>query len=152
MVETEFVVRRSGRREYFSAFIAAVVLSFLLFSLNNWMELPLQVLLFLVWVLAGIFGIISFIKAKIQYIDIDDEGITLHKGLFNKKTVYVPYERITHINMDHDLLDRLFMLGTLKVDTAGTTKTEIVMSSIPNKYLEKMSGCISGYIKRKRDE
>ncbi len=152
MVETEFVVRRSGRREYFAAFVAAVVLSFILVSLNNWMELPLEALIFLVWVLAGVSGILSFIKAKIQYIDVDDEGITLHKGLFNKKTIYVPYERITHINMDHNLIDRLFMLGTLKVDTAGTTKTEITMGSIPTEYLEKMSGCISGYIGRKRNE
>lgn len=152
MVETEFVVRRSGRREYFTAFVAAVVASFILFSLNNWMELPLQALVFIVWVLAGVSGVISFIKAKIQYIDVDDEGITLHKGLFNKKTTYVPYERITNINVDHNFIDRVFMLGTLKVDTAGTTKTEITMGSIPNKYLEKMSGCISGYIGKKRHE
>ncbi|MBD3389806.1 PH domain-containing protein [Candidatus Micrarchaeota archaeon] len=152
MVETEFVVRRSGRREYFTAFVAAVVVSFILFSLNNWMELPLHALIFLVWVLAGASGVISFIKAKIQYIDVDTEGITLHKGLFNKKTTYVPYERITNINVDHNLIDRVFMLGTLKVDTAGTTKTEITMGSIPNKYLEKMSGCISGYIGKKRHE
>lgn len=139
MVETEFVVRCSGRMEYATAVIAALVLAYVVFTLHNWIAFPLDTVLVVLGGIAALSIAVSFVKAKIQYIDVDSEGITMHAGLLNKKTIYVPYERVTNIHINRSLLERIFMLGTLQIDTAGTNVTEINMRNIPSQYLDKIA-------------
>ena len=139
MVETEFVVRCSGRMEYATTVIAALVLAYIVFTLHNWIAFPLDTVLLVVGGIVAISIAVSFVKAKIQYIDVDSEGVTMHAGLLNKKTVYVPYERVTNIHINRSLLERIFMLGTLQIDTAGTNVKEINMRNIPSQYLDKIA-------------
>jgi len=139
MVETEFVVRCSGRMEYVTAIIAALVLAYIVFTLHNWIAFPLDTALIMLGALAAVSIVISFVKAKIQYIDVDSEGVTMHIGLLNKKTTYVPYERVTNVHINRSLLERVFMLGTLQIDTAGTNMVEISMRNIPSQYLDKIA-------------
>ena len=48
---------------------------------------------------------------------------------FNKKTV--PYERITDINLNKSLFDRIFGVGTIKINTAGSS----LISEINIRYI-----------------
>ena len=136
MMHTEFVVRCSGRMEYAGTLIGAAILSYILITINKWVVFPLDLFLGLVWAIAIVSIVIAFVKAKIQYIEVDDEGITMHIGLFNKKTTYVPYERVTNIAVHRNLLERVFLLGSLQIDTAGTNRAEINMKNISAKYLD----------------
>ncbi len=138
MVQTEFSVRCSGRIEYAGAIVGAAALSCIFIKLHNWINFPLEIVLAIIAVFSIASIVVSFIKAKIQYIEVDSEGVTMHSGLFNKKTTYVPYERITNIHTHKSLLERIFGLGGLQVDTAGTNKVEINMGNIPSKYLGKL--------------
>ena len=143
MVDTEFIVRCSGRIEYAAAIIAAIMLAYAAFTLRNWISFPLDTVLLLIGALAAFSIIVSFVKAKIQYIDVDSEGVTLQLGLFNKKTTYVPYERITNIHVNRSILERVFMLGTLQIATAGTNAIEINMHNVPSHYLNKVAKKVS---------
>ena len=138
MTHTEFVVRCSGRIEYASTLIGAGILSYILIRMNKWVVFPLDLFLGLIGAIALVSIILAFIRAKIQYIEVDEEGITMHMGLFNKKTVYVPYERITNIAVHRNLVERIFLLGSLQIDTAGTNRAEINMKNIPAKYLDRI--------------
>ena len=146
MVETEFVVRCSGRMDYARAVFGAAVMAVIFMWVNTMHAIPLNLLYSLVVILAGISIVAAFIRAKIQYIDVDDEGVTMHTGLFNKKTTYVPYERVTNIQVRRSFVERLFMLGTLQIDTAGTHQIEIIMHNIPSHYLDKIAKSVHGYV------
>ena len=137
-MQTDFIVRCSGRLEYATTIIGAVILCYVVLRLHNWVPFPLDILFLFIGLVAAISIVISFIKAKIQYIEVDSEGITMHIGLFNKKTTYVPYERVTNVGVHRTLLERIFKLGSLQVDTAGTNKAEINMRNIPSKYLDRI--------------
>ena len=148
MVKSEFVVRCSGRMDYARALFGAAIMAGIFTWVNGTYALPLGLLYGIVAVLTAISIVAAFVRAKIQYIDIDDEGITMHTGLFNKKTTYVPYERVTNVQIHRSFVERLFMLGTLQVDTAGTHQKEIVMENIPAQYLNKLAKGVHSYIGR----
>ena len=146
MVETEFEVRRSGRMDYIRALFGAAIMAAIFTWVNLTYTLPLELIYSVVAILTIISIVAAFIRAKVQYIDIDDEGITMHAGLFNKKTTYVPYERVTNVQIHRSFVERLFLLGTLQVDTAGTHRIEIIMHSIPSHYLDRIAKSVHGYV------
>lgn len=135
--------------DYTRSILAALVFSFILLRLNNWISFPLELVLAAVWGIAVLSVIAAFIRAKIQYIEVDEEGVTLHMGLFNKKTTYVPYERITNVHINRGFVERLFRLGSLEIDTAGTAQVEIRVDSIPSKYLDGIAKAIHGHVNRR---
>jgi len=56
--------------------------------------------------------------ASISYALTDNE-IVVHKGVWWKKKGYVPYNRITNINIVQGPISRRFELGTVLIQTAG---------------------------------
>jgi len=56
--------------------------------------------------------------ASISYTLTDNE-IVVHKGVWWKKKGYVPYNRITNINIVQGPISRRFQLGTVLIQTAG---------------------------------
>jgi len=56
--------------------------------------------------------------ASISYTLTDNE-IVVHKGVWWKKKSYVPYNRITNINIIQGPISRHFQLGTVLIQTAG---------------------------------
>ena len=56
--------------------------------------------------------------ASISYTLTDNE-IVVHKGVWWKKKSFVPYNRITNINIEQGPISRHFQLGTVLIQTAG---------------------------------
>ena len=56
--------------------------------------------------------------ASISYALTDNE-IVVHKGVWWKKKSFVPYNRITNINIVQGPISRHFQLGTVLIQTAG---------------------------------
>ena len=56
--------------------------------------------------------------ASISYALTDNE-IVVHKGVWWKKKGYVPYNRVTNINIVQGPISRHFQLGTVLIQTAG---------------------------------
>jgi len=73
---------------------------------------PLFLSIFFVWYW------INRYYASISYVLTDDE-IAVHKGIWWKKKGYVPYNRITNINILQGPISRHFQLGTVLIQTAG---------------------------------
>lgn len=56
---------------------------------------------------------------KHLWYEIGDEEFSLYSGVFNKKRVHVPYQRVQSVDQHASLLQRLFGVCTVSVDTAG---------------------------------
>jgi putative membrane protein len=151
MVETEFVVRCSGRIDYLKAIAFGVLFGYGAMRLHTFSFVPpfsLNMAYMAIGGFAALLIIAAFIRAKIQYIDVDSEGVTMHTGLINKKTTYVPHRRIDNVKINRSLIERIFFLGSLGIDTAGSNQVEIQMNNIPSHYLDRMQA----YIQRKMEE
>lgn len=151
MVETEFVVRCSGRIAYAKAIALGIVFGYAAMRLHGLSFVPpfsLNMAYMVVGGFAALMMVVAFIRAKIQYIDVDSEGVTMHTGLINKKSVYVPYRRVDGVRINRSIIDRIFLLGSLGIDTAGSNQVEIQMENIPSHYLDRMKA----HIQKKTEE
>jgi len=83
---------------------ALIVAAFLL--------LPLFFLIVFVWYWVNRY------YASISYA-LTDHEIVVHKGVWWKKKSFVPYNRITNINIVQGPVSRRFQLGTVLIQTAG---------------------------------
>jgi membrane protein YdbS with pleckstrin-like domain len=84
--------------------IALIVAAFLL--------VPLFLVIVFIWYWIGQY------YASISYTLTDNE-IVVQKGVWWKKKGYVPYNRITNINIVQGPISRHFQLGTVLIQTAG---------------------------------
>ena len=99
-------------------FLAAipVIPLWLLFAKLHW---PLWLLLvYLVFMLALLLRYANAAHARFGYALLDD-GLWLQSGVFWRKAVFVPRERVQHTEVNHGPLDRKMGLAKLVLHTAG---------------------------------
>lgn len=105
--------------------------------------IPAQGGLIMVWVIGVIVLIILAIIAlvllvqwwsyKHLYFTVTDGEFSLYSGIFNKKQVHIPYERIQSVDEVASLVQRIFGVCNVSIDTAGGSANKTV--SVP--YLTK---------------
>lgn len=97
-------------------------------------------------IFAGIFGGIALLfwaSASLLVIpyynslryEIHDDEVIVHVGVITKSVKHVPYRTVTNIMVNRGILDRLFGLGTLNIQTAGMsgqTGAEEALVGLPN--------------------
>ncbi|MFQ5917784.1 MAG: PH domain-containing protein [Candidatus Binatia bacterium] len=59
----------------------------------------------------------AFYKS-LEYI-IDSDSVKIRKGVFWRKRVAVPYQKITNVDITQGPVQRMFNIGTIHVQTAG---------------------------------
>ena len=82
----------------------------------------LSVLATLVLAAAGIFAAclaLSLVVWRVRTWELADGGVVMRWGLLNRRQLTIPYEHIHTADMSSDLLDRLFGLMTLDLDTGA---------------------------------
>jgi len=73
-----------------------------------------------------------------------DYRVVKRTGIFTKKIIYVPYDKIQNVRIDKTVTERLIDIGDIYIDTAGGEGAEMVMEDIPdperihNLILQKM--------------
>lgn len=78
-------------------------------------------------VLSMIYSIINFFRT---YFIIEDNEIILHTGVFSRKKLSVPFERIQTVNFEQNILHQFFSVLRIKLDTAGSEKNEFEFHAI----------------------
>lgn len=58
------------------------------------------------------------------YYEVGEEEFSYHKGIFTKKRMHVPYQRVQSVNQKASVLQRLVGVCTVKIDTAGGASNE----------------------------
>ncbi len=75
-------------------------------------------------VLAIVVMIISLINYFYTYFFVQEDALQLRKGVFSRKSINIPFERIQTINFEQNLIHSMFDVVSLKIDTAGSDQTE----------------------------
>lgn len=97
----------------------------------------------ILWLVFGgaiiLFWVIStpliFLWVKNLSYSIEEERITIYKGIITKIQQNIPYRAITDFMLHRSLYDRLLGIGSLRIQTAGQSVT-------PTGYEANMSGLI----------
>ena len=78
-------------------------------------------------VISMVYSLINFFKT---YFIIQDGELILFTGVFNKKKMSIPFNKIQTINFEQNLLHQIFSVLRMKVDTAGSEKNEFEFHAI----------------------
>ncbi|MEC4185331.1 PH domain-containing protein [Adlercreutzia sp. R21] len=89
--------------------------------------------LVLILVIFGIVVATRVISYKHLYFTVGPYEFTLYTGVFNKKQAHVPYQRVQSVDQRATLLQRIFGVCTVSIDTAGGAANSAV--TVP--YLTK---------------
>ena len=74
----------------------------------------------------GLVALFQWLSYKHLYYIIGPEEFNLSSGNFNKKRVHVPYQRIQSVDQRASLLQRVFGVCTVSIDTAGGSNNKAV--------------------------
>lgn len=130
--------------EYVNSLVWAVIMAYVITTVRKYAEFPVETALGILIAFTLFAMILAYIRARIQYIEVKDEGLSVHKGLFNKKVMFIPYARITNLRINRSVVERLFRLGNVEIDTAGTHDIEVTMWNIPSHYLGRLQEAVQG--------
>jgi len=83
----------------------------------------MAVFLFLIFILVIIICVALYIWARLVYhfyrYELREHEFRKEFGVLNKKYASIPYNRIQNVDIDRSLLQRLFNLSEIKIQTAG---------------------------------
>ena len=140
----------------FLAWILPVtVAAFIFLSIDSALIVAASLLVPLFLLIIFIWHWINQYYASISYALTDNE-IVVHKGVWWKKKSFVPYNRITNINIEQGPISRYFQLGTVLIQTAGFSggrssagglkPAEAVMLGVKN--FEEIKDKIMNFVRR----
>jgi uncharacterized membrane protein YdbT with pleckstrin-like domain len=100
----------------------------------------------MICVLLFIFGPILVIWVKNLSYRIEEDKITIHKGILTKVQKNIPYRAITDFIVNRSIFDRILGIASIRVQTAGQTQT-------PTGYEGNIAGIVDwkGFHKDLRD-
>lgn len=139
-------VNTSGRIMYVKAILLAVIAVFAWMQIEKYFRLSYPIVYTIILAFALLIIIVAFIRSRLQSLEITDDGITSRMGIINVKTQFVPYSKIDSVHVSRTIFDRIFRLGTLRIDTLGSLGVEISMADISSKYLEEALQAIQSRI------
>ena len=77
-------------------------------------------------VLAVAIVVYQLVSYKHLYFTLGPREFTLYQGVLNKKRTHVPYQRVQSIDQNASLLQRIFGVCTVSIDTAGGSSNKAV--------------------------
>lgn len=152
MSDIEISVRPTGRITYVTVVVLAILATLVVMNINaalrSYLALDLTVLMYAIWAIGALAVVISFIRHKVELIEVSPNGIHCKTGIFNTKNTNIPFHKVDNVRVNRSLVQRLFMVGELCIDTAGTTQMEVRMADLPNDRIEKLAAAIHEGVKK----
>ena len=96
-------------------------------------------ILFFIGALSAVGSIIAYFKF---YYYIKNDEFVIEKGLFQKKKINIPFDRIQTINFEQNLIHRAFNVVSLEIDSAGSNQKEISIQAIKREKAEAIRAFI----------
>ena len=78
-------------------------------------------------VLVALVAVYQVISYKHLYYELGPEEFNLYSGILNKKRVHVPYQRIQSVDQHATLIQRIFGVCSVSIDTAGGAANKAVI-------------------------
>ncbi len=126
--------------------VFAVILSTIILLLRDFIDF-VNDLYFDILMIIGLIVVIRivflFIMARFHVVTLDDNTISYHHGIIATKRIILPYPRITEASYTQGIIQRLFGVGTLRLDTAGGSIVAIKVDDIKKSDLEMILGDVN---------
>ncbi len=75
----------------------------------------------------ALYSVFAFFKYKFHT---NEEEFIVEKGVFSKKRIVIPFDRIQSINFKQNIVQQIFNVVGLEIDTAGTSKKEFDFNAL----------------------
>lgn len=69
---------------------------------------------------------------------VSDDAFHLHKGLFRRREIEIPFDRIQNINLQQNFLQQVLSVVGLDIETAGESKAEVQIKALRKKDAEQL--------------
>ena len=93
-------------------------------------NVKISIFLFLGFVLLiALFAYIKYYYFKYKF-DFEKSAFVVHKGFLEKTNLSIPFEKIQQININQNLIHKLFNLYEIQMDTAGSSSTEVDIKAV----------------------
>ncbi|MFH0884713.1 MAG: PH domain-containing protein [Candidatus Micrarchaeota archaeon] len=118
-------------------FIMTILLSALVYLMRDVLERILFPLIAALWLIGIVFIMIAFIASRFQTLTLEENGMLYQSGILSTRRILLSYAKITETTYTQGLVQRLFGVGTLYVDTAGGSNVAIHMNDLKHSELKK---------------
>ena len=125
----------------FSVFIRSLLFQFIIVLAATIASLRFNlpsILWFVVAVEVGLSIIWPYYAAKACRFALREHDIIFKQGLWLQKTTAVSFNRIQHIDISHDPLERHFKLATIKLFTAGGNAADLKIAGLPDSTAQQI--------------
>ncbi|MFO7821909.1 MAG: PH domain-containing protein [Lentisphaeria bacterium] len=78
-----------------------------------------------------VLGIALWRVSLVRYI-VEPDRVLMRKGALYRKQTSIIYDRIDHIQTKQNVLNKMFKNGNIIINTAGSSKPELILSAVPN--------------------
>jgi len=127
--------------------LVAIAFTAFAFLVRSYIEDYAMQLIALVWGISILDCIFLFIATRFVTLEIGEKDILFRRGILSVKTVLVPFDKVTDTRYTQSLLERIFGVGTLEVETASESGVPIRMPAV--RY-EDIKGIMGDFANRRR--
>ena len=113
----------------------------LLLFLNTRDKMELYIA-FSVLIIATYNLIISLLSYYRYYFHIEGDQLIIQKGIFRKKKVSIPFDRIQTVNFEQNFLHQILQVVSLKIDTAGALGSELSIEALDRSLADDLRSYI----------
>ena len=106
-----------------------IIIFIALYIFSNDIELKeISIVHSIIWIIAQVIiwaisiPIIKLWIKNLAYV-IQDDRVTIHKGILTKTQQNIPYRSVTDFSLKRTIYDRLLGLGSINIQTAGQSKS-----------------------------
>lgn len=86
-------------------------------------------------VIGTLYGVLAYFR---YYFYLEEDELVIRSGVFGKKLVNIPFERIQTIDFEQNIVHQVFSVVSLKIDTAGSAKSEFKFDALDRRMAEDL--------------
>jgi len=121
-------------------FLMTVFLTIFVLLVRDLLERILIPLIAALWFIGLIFVLVAFIASRFQTLTLEENGMLYQSGIISTRRILLQYAKITETTYTQGIVQRIFGVGTLYVDTAGGSNVAIRMNDVRHSELKKILG------------
>jgi len=140
---------RAGLISYSIFFLIIAAIISLVYLLSNELHLEIYIgILLLIGVVTITVLVLTALGFKHKAYALRDQDILYKSGLIWRDTTIVPFNRIQHVEIGEGPIERMFGLASLRVFTAGGSKSDLVVPGLNKPDAQTIKGFLAEKISR----
>ncbi|MFH0738175.1 MAG: PH domain-containing protein [Candidatus Micrarchaeota archaeon] len=94
----------------------------------------------IVWFICLLFVTLSFAAVRFHTLTLDETSLSYHSGILSTRNIVLPYSRITEASYTQGLVQRVFGVGSMNLDTAGGAEMAVHVHDIKYSDIKDVMG------------